>query len=63
MTKEKEIPAEVERWLDEMYALLFGPTLKGGDQKMRCPNCDSDMEYNEETGRWGCPECGYVDHN
>lgn len=50
MTKGQEIPAEVGRWLDELYALLFEPKPKGGEQAMTCPNCDADMEYDEETG-------------
>lgn len=61
MTKGQEIPAEVGRWLDELYTLLFEPKPKGGEQAMTCPNCDADMEYDEETGVWQCPECNYLE--
>lgn len=32
---------------------------------MTYPNCDEEMLYDEETGAYYCPECGYVDdcHN
>lgn len=60
MTNGK-IPAEVSRWLDDLYALLFDPKPKGGEQEMKCPNCDGEMEFNEDTGKWECPDCGYTE--
>lgn len=32
---------------------------------MTCPNCDAEMDYDDETGNYVCPDCGYVDdcHN
>ena len=62
MTKGQEIPAEVGRWLDELYAMLFESKLRGGEQKMTCPNCDAEMEYNDETRNWECPECHYTEN-
>lgn len=59
--EDKRLPAEVGRWLDELYSLLFEPKSKGGEQTMRCPNCDADMEYNEDADIWECPECGYTE--
>lgn len=59
MTNEK-IPKTVERWLDDLYAELFGPLeSEGGEKAMRCPNCDEEMEYDEDSGCWVCPNCGY----
>lgn len=60
---DEQKPAEVTRWLDELYELLFEPKPKGGERKMKCPNCDAEMEYDEDTKRWVCPECGYIDHD
>lgn len=28
---------------------------------MTCPNCDTNMEFDEEQGVWYCPDCEYVD--
>lgn len=59
--EDRQILTKVERWLDDLYELLFDLKPKGGEQTMRCPNCDADMEYDEETGNWECPDCGYSD--
>lgn len=59
MTERQEIPAEVERWLDIMYRRIIGPLPKGGEQTMKCPNCDEEMGYDEETESYECPGCGY----
>lgn len=57
MTDEK-IPAEVGRFLD----WLDGELLKGGFYEMTCPNCESEMQFNAESGRYECGECGYIEN-
>lgn len=57
--EDKDLPAEVGRWLDELFALLFDPKPKGGEHAMTCPNCDGVMELDEDSGVWVCPDCQY----
>ena len=28
----------------------------------KCPNCGADMEQDESTGIWECPECHYTEN-
>lgn len=30
-------------------------------KRVKCPNCDEYMEYDEATGEWYCENCGYQD--
>lgn len=69
MDGSNKIPAEVGRWLDELYALLFETKPKGGEHDMAmttetltCPNCGADMEQDDSTGIWECPECHYTEN-
>lgn len=62
--KSEKVPDYVDRWLDYMYDLLFGEK----DEKevkvmgdIKCPSCDADMDYDEESGVYTCPECGYTE--
>jgi len=27
---------------------------------VKCPQCDRQMNYNEKTGLYECPFCGYI---
>lgn len=53
----KSIPDEVNRFFDWLYEQIT----KGGDEVMQCPVCDAEMDYNEETETWECPECSYTE--
>lgn len=45
--ENKELPAEVGRWLDELFVLLFDPMSKGDEHEITDQNRDKVTKLNE----------------
>lgn len=58
MGKRKEIsPSQ----LDAFFNMLLDKLEKGGylAPTLTCPNCESEMQKDEDTQMYCCEECGY----